>query len=92
MKLAFRTQAKRDLRWFSFYYAQRFPEGRKQAEQRFRDTIKLVLGNPHAGKRLDGVDARKRRYRERHSCWSTLLQVTQSMSFVYGMAVPTRET
>ena len=59
MKLAFRTQAKRDLRWFSLYYAERFPEGRKQAEQSFRDTIKLVLGNPHAGKRLDGVDARK---------------------------------
>jgi plasmid stabilization system protein ParE len=59
MKLAFRTQAKLDLRWFRFYYSERFPEGRKKAEQSFRATITLVLGNPHSGKRVDGTDARR---------------------------------
>ena len=59
MKLAFRTQAKLDLRWFRSYYSERFPEGRKKVEQSFRATIKLVLGNPQSGQRLDGMNARR---------------------------------
>jgi plasmid stabilization system protein ParE len=59
MRLSFRTQARLDLRWFAYYYADRFPEGRKKAEQSFRATIKLVLGNPYARQRLEGVDARR---------------------------------
>jgi plasmid stabilization system protein ParE len=59
MKISFRNQARLDLRWFTHYYSERFPEGRKKAEQSFRAIIKLVLGNPHAGQRLEGVNARR---------------------------------
>jgi plasmid stabilization system protein ParE len=59
MRLSFRTQARLDLRWFTYYYSHRFPEGRKKAEQSLRATIKLVLGNPHSGQSLDGVNARR---------------------------------
>jgi plasmid stabilization system protein ParE len=59
MKLVFREDAKRDLRWFSKYYALNFPEGRKQAELRFAAAIKLVLDNPRAGNRIEGLVVRK---------------------------------
>ncbi len=59
MKLFFRDEAKRDLRWFTFYYSERFPEGRKQAERSFRATIGMVLANPHVGTPLESVAARR---------------------------------
>jgi hypothetical protein len=59
MKISFRTYARLDLRWFTHYYSERFSAGRKKAEQSFRATIKLVLGNPHAGQRLEGANARR---------------------------------
>ena len=59
MKLVFREDAKRDLRWFSKYYSFNFPEGRKQAERRFADAIKLTLENPRAGQLIEGLSVRK---------------------------------
>ncbi len=59
MKLAFRRQAERDLRWFALYYRVRLPEGRKQAERRLRAAIELVLTNPQVGRVMDGLKARR---------------------------------
>jgi plasmid stabilization system protein ParE len=59
MKLEFREQAKRDMRWFRRYYAERFPEGRGRAERHFRATIELILANPRAGQQMITVPTRK---------------------------------
>ena len=59
MRLTFRPQAERDLRWFTFYYGNRFPEGRRAAELRLRSTIELVLANPHAGRPMQGLSSRR---------------------------------
>jgi plasmid stabilization system protein ParE len=59
MKLVFRETARRDLRWFARYYSRTFPEGRKQAESRFRAAIELVLSNPGAGEVVAGFRVRE---------------------------------
>lgn len=59
MKLTFRPQAERDLRWFSHYYRQRFPAGKREAERRLHLATQLLLKNPLAGQMMEGVAARR---------------------------------
>jgi plasmid stabilization system protein ParE len=59
VKLPFRRQAERDLRWFALYYRVRLPEGRKQGEKRLRAAIELVLTNPQVGRVMDELKARR---------------------------------
>ena len=59
MRLTFGEYAKRDLRWFTAYYSNSFPEGRKGAERSLTIAVELLLANPYAGKTVDGKPARQ---------------------------------
>lgn len=50
MRLRFGPKAARDLEWFTRYYADVFPDGRRNARQSLKATLDLVMANPMAGR------------------------------------------
>ena len=58
MKVTFHRHARHDLRWFEFYYSQKFPEGRKSAERSFKATLALLKRNPGMGRLAENTSAR----------------------------------
>lgn len=57
--LVFTTTALRDLGWFTKYYEDVFPAGRRNGERQFSATISLLLENPAAGRQSDARKARE---------------------------------
>ena len=58
MKVTFHQHARRDLRWFDYYYSHKFPEGRKTAERGLKATLTLLKNNPRMGHPADNTSAR----------------------------------
>ncbi len=58
MKVTFHRHAKHDLRWFAFYYSEKFPEGTRPAEQNLRAALNLLKRNPRAGRPVEHTSAR----------------------------------
>lgn len=55
MKIRFLATAKQDLRWFKYYYMNRFPEGRRNADAQFLKTKELLTANPEIGHPIENM-------------------------------------
>jgi plasmid stabilization system protein ParE len=59
MKVRFLPSTELGLRWYSHYYENIFPDGRKKAKARFSATLRLLESNPYIGTMVEGFEARK---------------------------------
>lgn len=59
MRLVYLASAARDLLWLRHYYDRVLPEGAAGARARIQATERLILGNPHIGRRTHRAGLRR---------------------------------
>jgi len=92
MKLRFGPRAARDLEWFTRYYADVFPEGRRNARRSLKAALDLVMANPGAGRKTRYPLVRQFPVARTPFIIVYSVAVTCLRSFVYGMPEPIPQT
>jgi toxin ParE1/3/4 len=59
MKITYLRSTVADMRWWRWYFAKNFPEGRTRAEKHLLGTIELLEQNPEIGMVVEGRNLRK---------------------------------